>query len=986
MNKRRKITEMRQSAFVGRSENLSFLRSLIPIRANEISIDLVIIYGIGGIGKSTLIERFNNELTTQKITHARLSARTQTSVYDCLISMYQQLEPVLPFTQFKRDLKRHEEIENRIFSRSDLPSPVLRAFVKSSRVALSLVPIPGVAAINELISAEDMEAQINKIYEIVGRKDGNYWIQPEVELTSHFVADINQYCARQRLVILVDEYEHIGSLDGWLRDQLFANLECYALLILAGRRRLDSPEWAEFNDLIVQVELSPFSEREAREYLHHRNIHNEALIDAMVDRADGHPLVLSLLSDIAMHSSCDDLGAIPKNHEITYLLIERLTRNIASELRSALEVCAVLRVIDEDRLAYMLEISDVGSLFNSVRIFEFVRIGSDGISLHETVRDILLDELRWRNPIRYDELNLRAITYYERLLAQASGSDLDRTTQEYLYHSLCADESRGLQEFLRIAEEVDNQWMTNKLGDLLRSMSNFPFDQINSKMWYAYYQARLDQMSGRIAAADPVYWQIAARTDIESLLRAYALSNIGMALCTAERLGETITSSQAIRVCEESQRLLPVNDPKRFVNYSSLASIYRRIGRWEEAIMTLVEARNMAIEHNNRYQVANVSFNLQMLFFDRTDWYKGLKAREEGLHQVPSETSGIRAALLGVTSAGLIWMGRYADATRDLSEAIEIEGRSNRYSLFHAMSISELGLALGMQGHFLQAHERIQEALVIQAQFSQSLGIQRARSLNFRGIVQFHQGLLAEAIVSLEESLSIRRTFNDNFGMPEVILWLGTCYEALLRWDDAIAAYNSVLKLGVGRFYYECCAIIGVIRSMLAQPDKNNSDNKKLRTHITQARIIAEKYEYNDCLAYLFTVVGHANFKLCVDTLSQAYKDTVQFYKLAMIYALRYNSLLLDDILVGRSPQLATEPIARYCQRRMPLGQQVLSDLRQWWATGVNTTEHSSAETITIIPTGISLLHAEQIARELESAAQSPYGSVLTSLDEILEN
>jgi hypothetical protein len=280
--KRDKIRKLRETVFTGRDKEREMFRSLLPLDRSQ-AIDILVIYGIGGMGKSRLLDQYQAIAAEHTIPTARIDPQIQATIYSFLTTIYQQLAPHLPFPQFETGLKQHEAIERQLLNQGDIPRPVLRMFVKGTRVVLDA--LPGASALNEVMSAEEMEAHIGKIYSLVGRKQGDFWMKPEDDLTDSLIADLNGYCDQHRLVLLVDTYEMMGTFDAWLRDRLFANLGEHALLVIGGRHKLEGKAWQEFLSLMRQHELQPFTESESDGYLQRKGITDEHLILEMSDYA-----------------------------------------------------------------------------------------------------------------------------------------------------------------------------------------------------------------------------------------------------------------------------------------------------------------------------------------------------------------------------------------------------------------------------------------------------------------------------------------------------------------------------------------------------------------------------------------------------------------------------------------------------------------------------------------------------------------------------
>ena len=102
-----------------------------------------------------------------------------------------------------------------------------------------------------------------------------------------------------RHVILVDTYELLAPLDGWLRDVFLPQLPERVLVVLASRNppapawRAD-PGWQPFLRSLPLRNLSP---DEGRDYLMQRNVPEEEL-KTVLDFTHSYPLALSLVADL----------------------------------------------------------------------------------------------------------------------------------------------------------------------------------------------------------------------------------------------------------------------------------------------------------------------------------------------------------------------------------------------------------------------------------------------------------------------------------------------------------------------------------------------------------------------------------------------------------------------------------------------------------------------------------------------------------------
>ncbi len=69
----------------------------------------------------------------------------------------------------------------------------------------------------------------------------------------------------------------------------------------------------------------------------------------------------------------------------------------------------------------MLDVPDVREWFQWLRDLSFIESGRLGLFPHDLAREVLIADLRWRNPDWYAKLHERARAYYTARLEQTQG-------------------------------------------------------------------------------------------------------------------------------------------------------------------------------------------------------------------------------------------------------------------------------------------------------------------------------------------------------------------------------------------------------------------------------------------------------------------------------------------------------------------------------------------------------------------------------------
>jgi hypothetical protein len=240
--------------------------------------------------------------------------------------------------------------------------------------------------------------------------------------------------ATPRSVILIDTFERLTPLEGWLRDNFFPQLPEGVLIVTAGRNPL-AAEWRldpGWRPLLRQLSLRNLSTEEGQRYLTQRGV-PPAEQPTVLAFTHGHPLALSLVADVFdqrpnLHFQPADVPDVLK------VLLEQFAQKVPSPAhRAALEACALVRVMTEGLLASILSILDGHELFEWLRDLSFIESCSEGIFPHDLARETLLAELRWRNPDWYAELHSRARTYYSHRLLQVGPLEQQQALYDFIF-------------------------------------------------------------------------------------------------------------------------------------------------------------------------------------------------------------------------------------------------------------------------------------------------------------------------------------------------------------------------------------------------------------------------------------------------------------------------------------------------------------------------------------------------------------------------
>ena len=222
--------------------------------------------------------------------------------------------------------------------------------------------------------------------------------------------------ASSQPLILIDTYELMTGLDGYLRNTLLPSLPGSAVIVF-GSRVAPEPAWLTgiWEGVATEVRLQTLSDSDAAGLLAAHGIDDDR-VRGIAAWAQGYPLALALAADTASSDPdwVPEPGAEPP--EVLRLLVRRLADPELRGMRlSALAVAAIARVTTVDMLRAVLPDSDADAAYERLSSLTFTEPLGDGLALHDLVRKALRADFRRRDPDRERELRRRIVDYlYER--------------------------------------------------------------------------------------------------------------------------------------------------------------------------------------------------------------------------------------------------------------------------------------------------------------------------------------------------------------------------------------------------------------------------------------------------------------------------------------------------------------------------------------------------------------------------------------------
>lgn len=943
---------------------------------------LMIIHGVGGVGKSSLLSMFRLHCKNLHIPVALASGDENKSQQEILYSWAEDLKADgVELKNFAKTIKHYRSIQAKVDKQvlktldnhgkatifaGKVTTKTTEAATGAAISAVVNSVLPGIGtllgALGGAVIGTSAEELMDFLRGFLNKPDIDLLIDPTKKLTDDFLIDIAEIATKHRLVMMLDTIEQMSALDNWVLG-IAQKLHSNVLMVISGRKMVNWDRlWPDWIAHTYAQPLEPMTSDAIRELVRRyyaTQIGGEPdpmQIERIIHFSRGLPMAVTTAVRLWVKYSITDFEEVEA--EALYELVRRLREGIPLGMIPFLEAAATVRYFNKEILRKVTAQSDVNVAYEELRCFPFVKSSKEGrlpvLRLHDSVREFIDRSLQVDDPERYIELHERAAVYFEKRLEKVIDEEAERLRLEQLYHKVQADEKVGIHMFQEMAEELMHYRLINRLRTLLNDVNTYPLIHMNSRLWREYYTAKLSDWS----EAEKVYLAISVDEHAEAKLRAYALYDWGKSL-RGRRIMKPEIVEKSIS-CFERSLEMGILDYKLASSLLELGNIYRDKGEWDKALAYLNQALNFYQEHNARYDLALTHIRFMWFFIYRGDWRQAFTTHArclEIMHELQNPPSLQFDLFLGLPR---IWIGRYAEAEESILKTFQLE---KDLGISANWSFGNLAVALGASGKFDEAAVYFSKALERNRQSLNYTPRDETVTLGFYGAMLMRKGELDKAIEMLLQSVDIKRQIQDTSYLLDSINWLGVANEMSGNWLEAEKFYNQNLFefRWTGRRYLECGALTGMVRVKYAMYDYD-----VILALLTEAEHLAQKYEYNDHLASLRLTQGHIVWDGHIPEWGKGFDIAMHYYQQTLIYALRYNRFLLDEILLGRPQGTPLKPIIPYCLERGEEGRRMLIALHDWWNTGINNIGMVRSDTISQIPENVALREAERIARNHE--------------------
>ena len=743
----------RHTSFTGREAEQSTFRQLLLAEEPEYAI--LHIYGVGGVGKSSLLGQYRRIAQELGYPGAQVDLQVNFGVVEILRTLRSQFEGRY-FSSFDKSLSTYNQVQGRLQSTAGALS---KGVVSGLREG---VPF-GLGAI--AVDTVGEERIKNWLYQHLPQSNADLYLHADRVLTAHFVEGLNALVEKAgKVVIWFDTYE-LGSQaqDTWLREIfLDSDLSSDVLIVIAGRDKLGGM-WREWHSVLLSLELTPFTDAEAREYLRKRGISAPALVDAILSLTGRFPWSLALITDTSAEheTSIAELEETAAFHNLGDMLVDRFLSQVYddAELRELVYLCAVPRNFDFDVIRALWGRPDVEEPLNRTRRLSFVRVRDDGRwSIHSVVRQAINQRLRNQTPQRWEALNRQAAAFYQ----QRAGdwppySDEWRwLALENLYHQTQVREAEGIKLFTRLFESAKRFSHYDFCSELLSTLDEIHLTRPASQQWVDFYKGKMSRLADSSAweQAHAINRMLYALPGLEPALRARVANDLG-------RYYYHISCQylEAVAALEESLALRRQVDGDLGEAYvlSHLAPAYAAAGMLEKGRQAGQRCVTLSQKLDDPYREGWGHYSLGESQVHAGNWAEAIVHLERAADLFRSLDAQFElGVVLRRAGRAQLWLQQWDEALVNYQANLALMRKYDKqaWALRALVDICELYLASGDHGAMEPV---VQEALVMLERYPNPTQRSRVRAAEAEAALQQGDGaraarLYADALLALAQT------------------------------------------------------------------------------------------------------------------------------------------------------------------------------------------------------------------------------------------
>lgn len=460
------LRRRQQGAFIGRQDVVARFGDNLTLPLDD-RIYIFNVHGDAGVGKTFLTRRLRQVARAAGSGTAYVD-RDAADPVSAMAAIADELKKdgVL-LAGFEERLAAYRRRMREVASDSGAPEGI-GSFLTKTAVAIGVAAAQDIPVAGSLLAPLDPASvadQADQARKYLIKKFGDHAdiqliLSPEDELTPLFVSGLTHATAGRPVAVFIDTYEQTGLLlDEWLRrlydGRRYGEIPAALTLTVSGRMPLDQGAWRDCLPLIADIQLKPFTVREARMFLAGKGITDDGTVEVILSLSGRLPLWLATLAD-ARPTGPADVGDPAGGVVQQFLVWEEPSR------RAAAMAAAFPRILNQDVLSIAAPGEDPGEVFGWLCRLPFVSRNGMYWEYHEVVRSAMLRLQLAQAPAAWHSCHASLAAAYEQW-AEEIESQTGETwassrwadyTREAMYHHLCSSPASNLRRALESAVQA----------------------------------------------------------------------------------------------------------------------------------------------------------------------------------------------------------------------------------------------------------------------------------------------------------------------------------------------------------------------------------------------------------------------------------------------------------------------------------------------------------------------------------------------------
>lgn len=217
---------------------------------------------------------------------------------------------------------------------------------------------------------------------------------------------LSERVSTPKTIFLLDHFEGYARIESFVRTEFVPSLPNTGILVVIASRAALPIKWRTEPSMMARIEriiLGHLTWEQSQELMIRAGIDDGDQRNVIARQTGGYPLALALaVRTVAQNKSPSSVEL----HEISAALFQEVT----PQLYEYVETLAFLRTATQDVLEDALQ-PKVITLddFTALGHLSFVRVTDQGLAVNDVARSYFINELKLRNPRRFDELLSRVV-------------------------------------------------------------------------------------------------------------------------------------------------------------------------------------------------------------------------------------------------------------------------------------------------------------------------------------------------------------------------------------------------------------------------------------------------------------------------------------------------------------------------------------------------------------------------------------------------